>query len=79
MRHSSLPPSKQVNDLRSFVEISLRAGTVVHLPEGEVAAHRDLHFRLLRHNLLADILASTADFLRAGDVSGLKKTVSSSL
>lgn len=50
-----------------------RAGTVVHLPRASVPAHRDLHFRLLRHNLVADIRTSIQSFMESGGLKALKK------
>lgn len=38
-------------------------------------AHRDLHFRLLRFNLVADIQTSILNFMECGGVKALKKLV----
>ena len=52
-----------------------RAGSVVHMPPGSVAAHRDLHFRLLRHNLVSDIQTAIRTFMENGGIKTLKKLV----
>lgn len=47
----------------------------MHLPVGSVEAHRDLHFRLLRYNLVADIQESITGFRQRGGLQGLKQQV----
>ena len=47
----------------------------MHLPAGSVDAHRDLHFRLLRFNLVADIQTSIKNLNECGGLKGLQKTV----
>ena len=47
----------------------------MHLPEGSIAAHRDLHFRLLRFNLVADIQTSITNFLECGGLKVLETFV----
>lgn len=53
-----------------------KAGTVAHLEQGSVNAHRDLHFRLLRHNLVADLHTAITSFVECGGVKGFNKVVS---
>eukprot|EP00210_Caulerpa_lentillifera_P007090 g6783.t1 len=50
-----------------------KAGTVIHLETGSIHAHRDLHFRLLRHNLVADIHTAITSFVDCGGIKGLNK------
>lgn len=52
-----------------------KAGVVAHLPRGSVEAHRDLHFRLLRHNLIADINTALVAFREDGGITGLQERV----
>lgn len=53
-----------------------KAGTVVHLEKGSVNAHRDLHFRLLRYNLVADIHTAIISFIECGGIQGLNRMAS---
>eukprot|EP00210_Caulerpa_lentillifera_P007100 g6793.t1 len=50
-----------------------KAGTVAHLQKGSIEAHRDLHFRLLRHNLIADIKSVLLEFRKDGGIQGLRE------
>ncbi|KAL0023688.1 hypothetical protein WJX79_001943 [Trebouxia sp. C0005] len=46
-------------------------GTVLHLEEGSPEAHRDLHFRLLRHDMVAELCESAIRFQQAGGSDSL--------
>ncbi|GMH37812.1 hypothetical protein BSKO_05685 [Bryopsis sp. KO-2023] len=48
-----------------------RAGTVAHLRQGSKEAHRDLHFRLLRHDLIADLASAVQLLKKKGGIKGL--------
>jgi len=53
-----------------------RPGTVVHVPAGDPhRAHRELHFRLLRHDLVGEIATAVQALRRAGGVGSLPKQV----
>ncbi|KAL0023606.1 hypothetical protein WJX77_006297 [Trebouxia sp. C0004] len=46
-------------------------GTVIHLEEGSPEAHKDLHFRLLRHDMVAELCESAVRFQQAGGSDSL--------
>ncbi|GBF88382.1 hypothetical protein Rsub_01094 [Raphidocelis subcapitata] len=51
-----------------------RPGGVLHVPPGDVnRAHRELHFRLLRHDLVGEIAAAVQALQRMGGVAALPK------
>ncbi|KAL3153759.1 hypothetical protein ABBQ32_013348 [Trebouxia sp. C0010 RCD-2024] len=53
-------------------------GTVMHLEQGSQEAHKDLHFRMVRHDLIGELCDSALRFHQAGGVSAaLPKRVTS--
>ncbi|GAB4814482.1 hypothetical protein N2152v2_001528 [Parachlorella kessleri] len=62
-RISIAPTEAEVmSDARPYLPKN-RPASVVHLPPGP-AAHLDLHFRLMRHDILAALFQSTREFLQ---------------
>lgn len=54
----------------------IRAGDPSYPIPGAAYAHRDLHFRLLRHDLVAPMCLSVHRFLEAGGVKSLEVSMS---
>ena len=77
--HSQTVPDESALTLTHPINPS-RPGSVVHVPASDThRAHRELHFRLLRHDLVGEISSQLLGFKGRGGVGSLPQVRASAL